>query len=228
MGAQRAPSRQDQAPSRQDQVPSRVEPIRVPSRQEVPRAADIVAEIKDMGERVPSRLRVVSRPASRTKSAAAEEEKGWEWDNGDGDWEGYDGEWEYYYEEDYKEEDKDKEKTKEAPVTTTLKPPTIIVNKDSRPNSRQSSRPNSRSSSRPTSRASTRAASRILRNPSALGSVYEEDWDEDDDELGRLSPTLTTAPTTRATSPFPNEKEEIPHNTGSGFSGRRCSVIQES
>ena len=226
--AQRAPSRQDQAPSRQDQAPSRVEPIRVPSRQEVPRAADIVAEIKDMGERVPSRLRVVSRPASRAKSAAADEEEGWEWDNGDGDWEGYDGEWEYYYEEDYKEEDKDKEKTKEAPVTTALKPPTIIVNKDSRPNSRQSSRPNSRSSSRPTSRASTRAASRILRNPSALGSVYEEDWDEDDDELGRLSPTLTTAPTTRATSPFPNEKEEIPHNTGSGFSGRRCSVIQES
>merc|ERR1712012_156733 len=85
----RAPSRQEpsRAPSRQDQAPSRVEPIRVPSRQEVPRAADIVAEIKDMGERVPSRLRVVSRPASRAKSAAAnEEEEGWEWDNGDGDW----------------------------------------------------------------------------------------------------------------------------------------------
>merc|ERR1712117_613474 len=101
------------------------------------------------------------------------------------------------------------------PVTaTSLKPPAIIVNKDSRP----------------TSRTGSRAASRLLRNPSALGSVYEEEdqWGEDDDELARLSPTLTTAPTTRATSPFPNEKGSVDYNTGSGFSGRRCSVIEES
>ena len=43
---------------------------------------------------------------------------------------------------------------------------------------------------------------------------YDEDWeweyyyegDEVDDELDRLSPTLTTAPTTRATSPFPEDE----------------------
>ena len=66
---------------------SRQEPIRVPSRQEVPRASEIVAEMKELGERVPSRIRVVSRPASRAK-----EEEDWEWDTGEGEWEGYEGE----------------------------------------------------------------------------------------------------------------------------------------
>ena len=75
-----------------------------------------------------------------------------------------------------------------------------MKNKDSRPNSRNSqtsSRPNSRSGSRPGSRVGSRAASRIKRNQSSLGSVYEEDDQWDYDELDRLSPTLTTAPTTR-------------------------------
>merc|ERR1719483_2016658 len=50
-------------------------------------------------------------------------------------------------------------------------------------------------------------------------------------ELARLSPTLTTAPTTRATSPFPGEEEkaaaEITNSIGTGFSKRRISVIDE-
>ena len=230
----RAPSVQEgpRAPSRTEIVPSMMEPIRVASRQDVPKAAEIVAEIKDMGERVPSRLRVVSRPASRAKSRATEaggeeEEDGWEWDDGSGDWEGYEGQWEYYYEADH-EEVEAKQETKQ----TEAKPPAIVVNKDSRPNSRQSnaSRPSSRNSSRPVSRTGSRAASRILGIRSALGSVYEEEdgWYEDDDEIARLSPTLSIAPTTRATSPFPEENSGVQHNPGSGFSDRRCSVIQES
>ena len=253
----RAASRQTQAesraPSRQEaemRPPSRVEPIRVSSRQDVPRAAEIVAEIKEMGERVPSRLRVVSRPASRAKTEdAAAEEEGWEWDDGDGDWEGYEGEWEYYYETEEhgaaeQEPKQPQQEAGKAAAVSSVKAPAIVVNKDSRPSSRQSthgpSRPGSRSGSRPTSRTGSRAASRILRNCSALGSVYEEeDWEYDDDELARLSPTLTTAPTTRATSPsniFPEERGQpgqpgqvvVSHNVGSGFSGRRCSVIEES
>ena len=239
----RAASRQEpsRAPSRQDQAPSKVDPIRVSSRQEVPRAAEIVAEIKEMGERVPSRLRVVSRPASRAKSVAEEEGQDWEWDTTGEDWEGYEGEWEYYYEGDYNEEAEQTEVVKQEPppppppAINVTKAPAIVVNKDPRSNSRQStnSRPNSRSGSRPTSRTGSRAASRILRNPSALGSVYEEDdqWDDEydeHDELGRLSPTSTYAPTTRATSPFPDEKGVVDQNTGSGFSNRRCSIIQES
>ena len=215
----RTASRQDalRPTSRQELLrpSSRQEPIRVSSRQEVPRAAEIVAEIKELGERVPSRIRVVSRPASRAK-----EEEDWEWDTGEGEWEGYEGEWEYYYEE--------SEPAPPPAVNTAAKvAPAIVINKDSRPNSRQTQ---SRPTSRPTSRTGSRAASRLLRNQSALGSVYEEDdqWYEDDDELARLSPTLTTAPTTRATSPFPNEREAVEYNTGSGFSGRRCSVIVES
>merc|ERR1712064_132524 len=113
----RAPSKQEscRAPSRQDQAPSKVDPIRVSSRQEVPRAAEIVAEIKEIGERVPSRLRVVSRPASRAKSAAEEDNQDWEWDTTGEDWEGYEGEWEYYYEEDYKEEAEQIEVVKNDP-----------------------------------------------------------------------------------------------------------------
>ena len=76
----------------------------------------------------------------------------------------------------------------------------------------------------------SRAASRIKRNQSSLGSVYEEDdqwYYDEDDELARLSPTLTTAPTTRATSPFPNEKGSVDYNPGTGFTGRRISMIEE-
>jgi len=180
--------------------------------------------------RVPSRAN--SRPASRAKSSAKGEEHE---DDEDG--------WEYYY-----EEDEDESANHSA---TTIVPPqikiesgqvTIPINRvASRPNSRQSnapSRPTSRSGSRPVSRASSRpgsrAASRLKRTTSALGNVEEEDeyeWyyeDGDDPELTRLSPTLTTAPTTRATSPFPDEKGKVEQNTGTGFSKRRMSAIIES
>jgi len=247
---QRVPSRQDgsRAPSRQDEsrAPSRQEPIRVPSRQDVPQAASRAASRKENGERVPSRIRVVSRPVSRAKSNAGGEkaEEGY-WEEG-GDWE--EGEWEYYYEEDYPEEQSEEpanhnEDTSSAYSAnvidnknneTNIVQIPIIKNKDSRPNSRQSqtqSRPNSRTGSRPGSRTGSRAASRLKRNQSSLGSVYEEDdqwYYDEDDELARLSPTLTTAPTTRATSPFPNEKGSVDYNQGTGFSGRRISIIEES
>merc|ERR1719193_2110712 len=248
-GASRAPSRQEdevasnpRAASKQEvlRVPSRQEAIRVPSRQDVPHAASRAAEIQENGERAPSRIRVISRPVSRAKSNVGTNEEEWE----EGDWE--EGEWEYYYEEeypDYSEEpanhSAETNSTASAKVneSKTAEPNTvnipIIRNKDSRPSSRNSqvqSRPNSRSSSRPGSRTGSRAASRIKRNQSSLGSVYEEDdqwYYDEDDELARLSPTLTTAPTTRATSPFPNEKGTVEYNPGTGFTGRRISMIEE-
>merc|ERR1712128_377075 len=249
---QRVPSRQEaqRVPSRQDEqrVPSRQEPIRVPSRQEVPQASSRAASRQESGDRVPSRTRVISRPVSRAKSNLGTNEE----QLAEGEWD--EGEWEYYYEEDYPEEKpeepanhiEDKSSTNPAKAldiknteANTLQLP-IVMNKDSRPNSRNSivknkdSRPNSRNStcsSRPGSRTGSRAASRIKRNQSSLGSVYEEDdawYYDDDDELARLSPTLTTAPTTRATSPFPNEKGSVDYNQGTGFSGRRISIIEES
>jgi len=244
---QRAPSRQEgvRAPSRQDatRAPSRQEPIRVPSRQDVPTAASRAASRQENGERVPSRIRVVSRPVSRAKSAIGSNEG----DVEDGEWE--EGEWEYYYEEDYpdycEESDQPANHSEDTTSTCSAKSCEVknidtqyaqsgnIKNKDSRPNSRNSqiqSRPNSRTGSRPVSRTGSRAASRIKRNQSSLGSVYEEDdqwYCDDDDELARLSPTLTTAPTTRATSPFPNEKGSVEFNHGTGFSGRRISIIDE-
>ena len=240
---QRVPSRQDgtRVPSRQDgtRVPSRQETIRVASRQDVPNAASRAAEIQENGERAPSRIRVISRPVSRAKSQVETNEEECE----EGYWE--EGEWEYYYEEEYPDYEEPANHSAETNSTASAKgietkssePNTvnipIIRNKDSRPSSRNSqvqSRPNSRSSSRPVSRTGSRAASRIKRNQSSLGSVYEEDdqwYYDDDDELARLSPTLTTAPTTRATSPFPNEKGAVEYNTGTGFTGRRISMIEE-
>merc|ERR1711892_1403516 len=237
-------SNQPRAASKQEgqRVPSRQEPIRVPSRQEVPQASSRAASRQETGERVPSRIRVISRPVSRAKSNLGTYDEQLD----EGEWDG--GEWEYYYEEDYPEEqpeepanhNEDKSSTNPAKASdlknteaNTLQLP-IVKNKDSRPNSRNSqisvvknkdSRPNSRNStcsSRPGSRTGSRAASRIKRNQSSLGSVYEEDdawYYDDDDELARLSPTLTTAPTTRATSPFPNEKGSVDYNPGTGFSG---------
>jgi hypothetical protein len=240
----RVPSRQEtqRVPSRQDgtRVASRQEPTRVPSRQDVPQAASRAASIQETGERVPSRIRVISRPVSRAKSNIGTNEE--EWEEGEGE----EGEWEYYYEEDYPEFDDEPanhnaetNSASSAKVTetktsesNTLSLP-IMKNKDSRPSSRNSqisTRPNSRSGSRPGSRTGSRAASRIKRNQSSLGSVYEEDdqwYYDEDDELARLSPTLTTAPTTRATSPFPNEKGGVDYNPGTGFSGRRISIIDE-
>eukprot|EP00092_Neocalanus_flemingeri_P035110 GFUD01038208.1.p1 GENE.GFUD01038208.1~~GFUD01038208.1.p1 ORF type:complete len:1926 (+),score=502.28 GFUD01038208.1:4306-10083(+) len=243
---QRVSSRQEiqRVPSRQDEprAPSRQDPIRVASRQDVPQAASRAASVQENGERVPSRIRVVSRPVSRAQSNAGGEKSG----AGDGDWE--EGEWEYYYEEDYPEEQSEEPANHNeepsspysANVIDTKNKEThilqlpIVANKDSRPNSRNSqiqSRPNSRSGSRPGSRTGSRAASRLKGVKSSLGSVYEEDdqwYYDEDDELARLSPTLTTAPTTRATSPFPNEKGSIEYNQGTGFSGRKISVIDES
>ena len=90
----------------------------------------------------------------------------------------------------------------------------------SRPNSRTGdSRPGSRKGSRPPSRTCSRMST---RTPGLDGVLEEnedgyddEDWeweyyyenDELDDELDRLSPTLSTAATTRATSPFPGEDQ---------------------
>merc|ERR1712013_664865 len=233
MGQEDEGASNPRVPSRQDgtRVPSRQETIRVASRQDVPNAASRAAEIQENGERAPSRIRVISRPVSRAKSQVETNEEEWE----EGYWE--EGEWEYYYEEEYPDYEEPANHSAETNSTASAKgietkssePNTvnipIIRNKDSRPSSRNSqvqSRPNSRSSSRPVSRTGSRAASRIKRNQSSLGSDYEED-----DELERLSPTLTTAPTTRATSPFPNEKGAVEYNTGTGFTGRRISMIEE-
>ena len=50
--------------------------------------------------------------------------------------------------------------------------------------------------------------------PLGEDSEYESEWeyyyeDEEEEELNRLSPTATTAPTTRATSPFPAMQEQV-------------------
>ena len=58
----------------------------------------------------------------------------------------------------------------------------------------------------------------------------EDDWyyeDGEDIELSRLSPTPTTAPTTRATSPFPDERGIVEPIRGTGFSQRKISTIKE-
>ena len=161
-------------------------------------------------------VKPVSRPASVSKKNVPNEQG---------------GNWEYYYEND---DHKPKYNAKDANC-----PPVIKVDNGlklvSRPNSRNSvasSRPGSRSGSRSGSRPTSRTASR-LKMSSALGNVDEEDeyeWydDEDDPELARFSPTLTTAPTTRATSPFPDEKGNVGANSGTGFSRRKISAIQES
>jgi hypothetical protein len=100
------------------------------------------------------------------------------------------------------------------------------VKKDNGPSSRPVSRQRkvliSRPGSRNGSRAGSRPSSRSSRKDGQLGGLQEgeEDWeweyyyeeeDEEDfdDELGRLSPTATTAPTTRATSPFPDGQPNI-------------------
>ena len=104
-------------------------------------------------------------------------------------------------------------------VATTTESKSNIAS-GSRPVSRQrkipmSSRPGSRTGSRPSSRAS--------RKEGHLGEVceeqegedweweyyYEEDEEEFEEELDRLSPTATTAPTTRATSPFPDQNQAL-------------------
>ena len=213
--APRIPSRQEIEIKR---IPSRqgIEINRVPSRHEL--------EVK----RVPSRnaSRPNSRPASRAKSSLK--------DTGDDE----DG-WEYYYEED----------EEEANQTATVNHPDIMIHNvqgqtkvSSRPSSRQTiivqSRPNSSTGSRPSSRSGSRpgsrATSRLFRTTSSLGNVDEEEeyeWYYDDDcdpELARFSPTLTTAPTTRATSPFPDDKGAVEQVQGTGFSRRKISTIQES
>eukprot|EP00088_Acartia_fossae_P055075 TRINITY_DN6393_c0_g1_i1.p1 TRINITY_DN6393_c0_g1~~TRINITY_DN6393_c0_g1_i1.p1 ORF type:complete len:1106 (+),score=232.40 TRINITY_DN6393_c0_g1_i1:452-3319(+) len=169
--------------------------------------------------------KVSSRPGSKCKNnikMQAQEEE----------------EWEYYYEDDESQADHS---------VREMCPPVIKVDSGlklvSRPNSRNSvanpnSRPVSRQSSRPVSRSgSSRPGSRTasrLKMSSALGNLDEEDeydWydDDEDPELARFSPTLTTAPTTRATSPFPDEKGNVEANAGTGFSSRRkMSSIQES
>merc|ERR1711874_719171 len=125
--------------------------------------------------------------------------------------------------------------------------PSIVINpsKDpqpQRPSSRGSqpgSRPGSRTGSRPGSRNASRVGGK--KNMSSLGNVEEEGeyydeygFDEDDmNELRGSSPTLTTAPTTRATSPsmvFPGDKttmEPYTQQPNTGFIKRRISVIDE-
>ena len=104
---------------------------------------------------------------------------------------------------------------KAAQQTQTL---SSAVNKpESRPSSAQRklipSRPNSRSGSRPTSRASRMGRKTPMKGIGEEGDnddeweweYYYEDDDDEVDELNRLSPCVNTAPTTRATSPFPLE-----------------------
>ena len=90
------------------------------------------------------------------------------------------------------------------------------------PQSRPVSRQRKVSLSRPGSRTGSRPSSRASRKDGPLGEVqegheddweweyyYEEDEEEYDEELERLSPTVTTAPTTRATSPFPDQQQAL-------------------
>jgi hypothetical protein len=190
-------------------------------------------------KRVPSRnmSRASSRPTSRPASRAKSEQKG---DAQGEDW-GDEDEWEYYYEEDYPEEEEPANHSAQVNAGLVINPAPEkiiqIIKVKSRPSSRQSltsSRPSSRTDSRPVSRATSRTASRIKRTTSSLGNVDEEDegdWyldDCEDAELRCLSPSLTTAPTTRATSPFPDEKGKVDVNTGTGFSRRKLTFIKET
>ncbi len=200
-------------------VPSRqVIVSRVPSRQEV--------DAKKGPSRSTSRtqVKVPTRPSSKATNNENQDEE----------------QWEYYYEEDYPEQEPANHSAKTPSIQVDDPNGVLQIKVQSRPNSRQSSnqsRPNSRSGSRPVSRSGSRPGSRTasrLKLTSALGNVEEEDeyeWyydDGDDAELCRFSPTLTTAPTTRATSPFPDEKGQTQNNTGTGFSRRRLISIHES
>ena len=98
---------------------------------------------------------------------------------------------------------------------------TTTESKNNLPNSRPVSRQRKVPLSRPGSRTGSRPSSRAASKKDGLGEVQEEgeqDWeweyyyeeDEDaDEELERLSPTATTAPTTRATSPFPDQQQAL-------------------
>ena len=240
----RVVSRQDntiRVSSRQDNV------IRVSSRQELDQQRPLSKQEVDH-KRVPSRQemeekRVPSRNASRTKSRAEDSDTArvpsrvivrvpsrnsrpastaTSAVNGEED----EDAWEYYY-----EEDEHNSATGDSNEKQASRPSSRQSVNQSRPNSRSGSRPVSRSGSRPGSRANSRMKTRTT---SSLGNVDEEDEyesyydDEDDMELLRFSPTLTTAPTTRATSPFPDEKGKVEHNTGTGFSKRKMSAILES
>jgi len=252
-GPSRVPSRvASRAPSRADEVVDHtkgasrtasrheIQGVRVPSRQmsRVPSRAT--------GDKPPSRAgsRNGSRPVSRAKTEGGGE------DDEDG--------WEYYYEEDYHEEGGEEQSANHNEVSGTACSatsdnerkddiPSIVINptKDlsQRPSSRNSqhgSRPSSRTGSRPNSRPVSRQKGR--KGQTVLGNVEEEDEYYDDDyvfneddmyEMRGSSPTLTTAPTTRATSPsmvFPGEKEthvENDQQSNTGFTKRRISVIDE-
>jgi len=222
-------------------VPSRQEASRGPSQQagQVRVASRVSSRT---GERLPSRAgsRILSRPVSRAKSEAGEE------------W-GEEDEWEYYYEggDDYEEEEQSANHNEVSATTCSATTdndrkddiPSIVINpsKDSgpRPSSRGSqsgSRPTSRNSSRPGSRGASRIGKKTLGtlgNVEEEGEYYDDYTFNDDDmmELRGVSPTLTTAPTTRATSPcnvFPGEKApEYQQQPNSGFIKRRISVIDE-
>jgi len=232
-GASRVPSRQDVQTSRA--ASQQGQQVRVPSR---------VAS--RTGERVPSRTgsRISTRPVSRAKT-----------ENGEEAW-GEEDEWEYYYEgEDGWEEEGEEQPANHNGVSATACAatndndrkddiPSIVINPSreigqQRPGSRGSqlgSRPSSRSSN--TSRPASRGASRIGKKAhSSLGNVDEEgeyydDYGFDEDDMRELrgsSPTLTTAPTTRATSPsmvFPGDGPPTDYPPTS-YSKRRISVIEE-
>ena len=225
VGVSRGASRQEVQASK---MASRQEAVRLPSR---------VAS--RTGERLPSRAgsRISSRPVSRAKSGAGGEEE---------------EEWEYYYEDDYPEEEEESANHNEGsgPACSAIYDndrkddiPNIVINpsKEPRPLSR-GSQSGSRCSSRNSTRPGSRNASRVGKKAhGSLGNVeeegeYYEDYGFDDDDMSELrgcSPTLTTAPTTRATSPnmvFPGERGgmEYSQETNNGFRNqRRVSVIQE-
>jgi len=179
-----------------------------------------------------------SRPVSRAKSGIGGEE-----DDED--------EWEYYYEEDYPEEEEEQSANHNEVSGTACSAtndndrkddiPSIVINNPTKDQAPRPSSRNSQTGSRPSSRTGSRPSSKAQKNRSLLGNVEEEGeyydeycFDEDDmNELRGSSPTNTTAPTTRATSPsmvFPGEKCNQmdygpPMNTG--FIKRRISVIDE-
>lgn len=107
---------------------------------------------------------------------------------------------------------------KESTETTLISDePTNVKKEDvSRPVSRSKrlvhSRPNSRSGSRPGSRASRLGRRTPLQDIGEDEQDEESGWeweyyDEEEEELQRLSPSMATAATTRATSPFPGSMD---------------------
>ncbi|XP_059096908.1 uncharacterized protein LOC131891387 [Tigriopus californicus] len=81
------------------------------------------------------------------------------------------------------------------------------------------SRPNSRSGSRPVSRASRLGRRTPLQDIGEDGQDEEDGWeweyyDEEEEELQRLSPSMATAATTRATSPFPGSIDASENQNG--------------